>query len=84
MQAIRAIYDGVNFTPKQPIPVKGNYEVEITFLNPVEPTDFSKTSISEIIKRKNIPRKPVEVNAEGHIVVDKDKDPELYDWAVNG
>ena len=38
----------------------------------------------EIIKRKNIPHKTVEVNAEGHIIVDKDKDPELYDWAVNG
>jgi len=38
----------------------------------------------DIIKRKNIPRKTVEVNSEGHIIVDKDKDPELYDWAVNG
>ena len=38
----------------------------------------------DIIKRKGIPHKAVEVNAEGHIVVDKDKDPELYDWAMNG
>ncbi|MCL1995398.1 MAG: hypothetical protein FWG63_04245, partial [Defluviitaleaceae bacterium] len=38
----------------------------------------------DIIKRKGIPHKTVEVNAEGHILVDKDKDPELYDWAVNG
>ena len=38
----------------------------------------------DIIKRKNIPHKAVEVNAEGHIIADKDKDPELYDWAVNG
>ena len=37
-----------------------------------------------IIRRKNIPHKAVEVNAEGSIIVDKDKDPELYDWAVNG
>ena len=36
------------------------------------------------IRAQNIPRKTVEVNAEGHIIVDKDKDPELYDWAVNG
>ena len=36
MQAIRAVYDGITFTPKQPIPVKGNYEVVITFLEPVE------------------------------------------------
>jgi DNA-damage-inducible protein J len=38
----------------------------------------------DIIKRKNIPHKAVDVNAEGHIIVDKDKDPELYDWAVRG
>ena len=40
--------------------------------------------ILDIIKRKNIPNKKLEVNAEGHIIVDKDKDPDLYDWAVNG
>jgi len=40
--------------------------------------------VLDIIKRKNIPHKTVEVNDEGHIIVDKDKDPELYDWAVNG
>jgi DNA-damage-inducible protein J len=38
----------------------------------------------ELIKTKNIPIKSVEVNANGHIIVDKEKDPELYDWAVNG
>ena len=36
MQAIKAIYDGVNFMPKQPIPVKGKYEVIITFLEPMD------------------------------------------------
>lgn len=36
------------------------------------------------IKRKDIPHKAIEVNTKGHIIVDKDKDPELYDWAVNG
>ena len=39
MQAIRAIYDGVGFKPKQPIPVKENYEVIITFLEPLPNTD---------------------------------------------
>lgn len=33
---------------------------------------------------KHIPCQTLEVNERGHIVVDKDKDPELYDWAVNG
>ena len=36
MQAIRAVYDGINFTPKQPIPVQGIYDVIITFLEPTE------------------------------------------------
>ena len=35
MQAIKAVYDGVGFTPKQPIPVQGQYEVIITFTEPI-------------------------------------------------
>ena len=35
MQAIKAVYDGEGFTPKQPIPVKGRYEVVITFIEPI-------------------------------------------------
>ena len=35
MQAIKAIYDGASFKPKQPIPVHGHYEVVITFVEPI-------------------------------------------------
>ena len=35
MYAVKAIYDGVNFKPKQPISVNGKYEVVITFLEPM-------------------------------------------------
>jgi predicted DNA-binding antitoxin AbrB/MazE fold protein len=35
MYAIKAIYDGSNFKPTEPIPVKEKYEVVITFTNPV-------------------------------------------------
>ena len=35
MFAIKAIYDGVNFKPKQPISVKESYEVIITFIEPI-------------------------------------------------
>jgi len=35
MQAIKAIYDGVQFKPKQPIPVSGQYEVVITFVEQI-------------------------------------------------
>ena len=48
MQAIKAIYDGVHFKPKEPIPVSGQYEVVITFLEqiPVNPTDDEQDRIS--------------------------------------
>ena len=36
MFAIKAIYDGVNFTPLQPVPIKENYEVIIIFSNPLK------------------------------------------------
>ena len=36
MYSVKAIYDGVNFKPKQPISVKVPCEVVITFLEPVE------------------------------------------------
>ena len=38
MYAIKAIYDGVNFKPKQPISVNGEYEVIITFVEPIKET----------------------------------------------
>ena len=36
MYAIKAIYDGTNFKPMQPILVKENYEVVITSIEPVK------------------------------------------------
>jgi predicted DNA-binding antitoxin AbrB/MazE fold protein len=36
MYAVKAIYDGVNFKPRQPISINGKYEVVITFLEPVD------------------------------------------------
>ena len=35
MEAINAIFDGSSFRPTEPIPVKGNYEVVITFTKPI-------------------------------------------------
>ena len=42
MQAIRAIYDGVGFKAKQPIPVQEQYEVIITFLEPYKKEQLTK------------------------------------------
>ena len=36
------------------------------------------------IARKNIPRVKLKADENGCAVVDKDKHPEIYDWAVNG
>ncbi|MCL2708747.1 MAG: hypothetical protein FWF03_06485 [Defluviitaleaceae bacterium] len=38
MYAIKAIYDGVNFKPKQPITVKEPHEVVIMFIEPISKT----------------------------------------------
>jgi len=38
MQAIKAVFDGVNFKPKQAIPVSGQYEVVITFVEQLSAT----------------------------------------------
>jgi len=35
MYAVKAIYDGVSFKPKQPILIKEQYEVVITFIEPI-------------------------------------------------
>ena len=46
MQAIKAIYDGTNFKLMQPIPVKGKYEVLITFIEPVKEDSATDTNQS--------------------------------------
>ena len=43
MQAIKAVYDGVNFKPKQAIPVSGQYEVVITFVEQISASSICDT-----------------------------------------
>ena len=38
----------------------------------------------DIIKNKGIPNVSLPADDNGHAYIDKDKHPELYDWAVNG
>ena len=45
MEAINAIYDGNNFKPIEPIPVKGKYEVVITFTKPIDTNVVKKQKI---------------------------------------
>ena len=42
------------------------------------------SQLLDLINQKKIPHRTVEVNSDGHLIADKAKDPELYDWAVNG
>ncbi len=49
-----------------------------------EPVPSNGEKLLAAIKRRGIPSKSIEVNDEGQILVDKKKDPDLYDWAVNG
>ncbi|MDR2965157.1 MAG: DUF104 domain-containing protein [Treponema sp.] len=41
MQAINAVFDGNHFKPLEAIPIKGKYEVIITFTKPID-TKYSK------------------------------------------
>ena len=55
MYAIKAIYDGVNFKPKEKIPFTDEYEVIITFTTPLKtientPRHFSEAEKNEITK----------------------------------
>jgi len=46
MYAINALYDGIDFKPKEPIPVNGEYEVVITFTTPVKNANRNTKSFS--------------------------------------
>jgi hypothetical protein len=51
--AIKAIYDGTNFNPIQPIPVKENYKVVITFVEPVnKPAKLPRSTSRGLLKGK--------------------------------
>ena len=60
MFAIKAIFDGTNFKPIQPIPVKESYEVVITFIEPSrkdlitvdEPGKLPRATIKGLLKGK--------------------------------
>ena len=60
MDAIKAIYDGTSFRPMQPIPVKEEYELVITFIKPVKesstnsntPDKLPRSTIKGILKGK--------------------------------
>jgi len=54
MYAINAVFDGNGFKPKEPIPVNEEYEVVITFTNPVKGTETPQKHFSKAEKDKII------------------------------
>jgi len=67
MQAIKAIFDGVNFKPKEAIPVRGQYEVVITFVEQISvspDTDKQERINREINFLKEISRLAADASDE--------------------
>ena len=50
MHTIKAVYDGASFKPKEPIPVCEEYEVIITFINPIKSSENLPKRFSEAEK----------------------------------
>jgi len=50
---------------------------------PVVDTSLEE-QLTAAIARRNIPRVKLEADESGNAIIDKDKHPEIYDWAVNG
>jgi len=74
MQVIKAIYDGVNFMPMQPVPVKGKYEVFITF---VEPIDHVADYNLRYLRQPDTTKTPVLGRLNGLIKIPDDFDEPL-------
>ena len=49
-----------------------------------EQDTMQSTQLLDIIKRKNIPNVTLAEDENGHAYIDKNKYPDIYDWAVNG
>ena len=73
MYAVKAIYDGNTFKPKQPISVTGQYEVIITF---VEPVDTDRDENPNFLHRPDASKTPVLGRLNGTIDIPEDfKEP---------
>jgi len=77
MHTIKAIYDGVNFKPMQPIPVKGNYEVFITFIEPIEQIEPIKKDGAKISQPAKLPRSTAKGILKGKVWMADDFDDPL-------
>ena len=53
---------------------------------PFQPIAVEKSGkrAMDLIRKKNIPIITLPIDENGHAFIDKEKYPDLYDWAVNG
>jgi len=66
MYAIKGIYDGTNFKPVQPVPVEGNYEVVIMFVEP------AKKDVTDIEASAKLPRSTIKGLLKGKVTMSND------------
>ena len=69
MYAIKAIYDGVGFKPMQPIPVKEDYEVVITFVEPLNKNATKPSFENDSVK---LPRSTAKGLLKGKVRMSED------------
>jgi hypothetical protein len=74
MFEVKAVYDGVNFKPSQPITVKGQYSVVITFVEQISQDEVDNT---EYILAPDTSKIPTIGRLNGKITIPHDFDEPL-------
>jgi len=75
MYAIKALYDGTNFKPKETIPVNEEYEVIITFTSPVKNLERQSKHFSN--SEKEVLRKSLFGVLPSNIDLDEEREKRL-------
>ena len=85
-RAYTGYFQDGRFVSPEAMTIPNNVKVYIVVSDeqPTEEQEFNANEKQMLELIKNIPTRTLEVNEQGHIIVDKEKDPDLYDWAVNG
>ncbi|MCL2223411.1 MAG: hypothetical protein FWB96_00415 [Defluviitaleaceae bacterium] len=47
-------------------------------------TPTLEEQLSEVLVKKNTKVVELEADENGNVIIDKDKHPDIYDWAMNG
>ena len=82
MYAVKAIYDGINFKPIQPIHIREQYEVVITFIEPLNKND---KKLLYMLREPDLTKEPTIGECDGMFVISDDFNDSLeemmeYKW----